>query len=229
MKIIIKDQPGKLLVAQLRLLFEQMVAEQPELAPRLRLAASPAAEPFQYTDPDTNNVWAGFALALRLADGAAWNPPPGASFTEAPPVLSGARPGDGSQLYLMLLRGSRHKTAIISGARLADYHAVLTGSLQADIGDPRLWEHDPELGACRYTEQLDDGTVLEFILLDRLAAVGAIASDPRAEDPAPECPFSHLLHPDLAGPDPILLYGHLPPSHVKLAHFQVASSPPPRP
>lgn len=69
MGLIIKDGEGKVPVAQMRKLFEQVVAQTPVLARNCNLAIREKDGQFdRYDNANTDNLWCGFALGLRFTE-----------------------------------------------------------------------------------------------------------------------------------------------------------------
>ena len=246
MRTIIEDRPGKVPVEEMRSAFERAVAQTDVLPDGIRLDAEELDGRFVgYSDDATNRLWVGFALAMRYkqhSGRALINLPEhhaadllGVPLHSADDGKAPFRP-DGAKLFLMVLGGTRHMTAVVPGNQLVDCYLALLGGLPAHMDargirdwleDARNWAQDSKQGACRYSEELDHGVTLDFILLDSFSILGAIARQPASTGDLPDCPLPHLLHPDEAGTDPILIYAYLPTTHGKLAY--TVSDPLPQP
>ena len=130
--------------------------------------------------------------------------------------------------YLMVCTGGTYETDFVHGDHLIDAWEVacwgeiggapeaLLHAAAARLADPDHWFHDGDDGPTRYEEAVGETDHLLFFRLPGFALVGALASNPHAPDPNPECPMQHVLHPSCAGADPVLLYATLPPHLAKL-------------
>lgn len=66
-KLVVKDSPGKITVADMRLMFETAV-QSTETLRGLSLEGCDIGGQFHYIAPDTDHAWFGFALGLRCAE-----------------------------------------------------------------------------------------------------------------------------------------------------------------
>jgi hypothetical protein len=65
----IKDREGCIPKAEMKIRFEQAVASTPVLRDRLLMGTITVNDEFShYSDPDTDNIWLGFALGMRCAE-----------------------------------------------------------------------------------------------------------------------------------------------------------------
>jgi hypothetical protein len=67
-KLVVQDVPGKITVADMRLMFEAALTSTDKLKGISLEPCEKCSDQFYYKHPSTNHAWFGFALGLRCAE-----------------------------------------------------------------------------------------------------------------------------------------------------------------
>jgi hypothetical protein len=124
--------------------------------------------------------------------------------------------------YLVIATGEGYGSEIASGNNLVDVIACMfydrtedmpheeREAWVRDLADEDQWANDFNLGRVHFSANVGDMYQIDVYLIVDLRCVGAIPTNLEFNDPAPECPFQHLMHADSAGENPTHVFGKVP-------------------